>query len=117
MGFQGFVQPIFWRFLFKVAAVWDNYGDFLKVRKKLPSAYIPHQPRQAREDRRVGVLPTVTWRGGRVELNTVLTLNGHKVSTGHDRVVQTTNLSCATVHFQKLEAKVLSPLKVKTPQV
>ena len=98
-----------------VAALWDNDGDFLKVRKKLPSAYIPHQPRQAREERRVGILPTVTWRGGRVELNTALTLPGHKVNTGQNRVVQTTIQSCAKVHFQKLAAKVLSPLKVKTP--
>ena len=88
-----------------VAAVRDNDGDFLKVRKRSPSAYTPHQPCQAHEEGRVGILPTVTWRGGRVELNSALTLNGHKVSTGHDRVVQTTSLSCATVHFQKLEAK------------
>jgi len=30
VGFQGFSQTIFWRFLFMVAAVLDNDNDFLR---------------------------------------------------------------------------------------
>ena len=95
---------IFLRFLFMVAVLSDNNGSFLEVRKKSPSVYTPHQPHQAREERCVDILLTLTWRGGRVELNTALTLPGHKVNTRR-----------AKVRFQKLAAKVLSPLKVKTP--
>ena len=45
----------------------------------------------------------------------MLTLPGHKVNTGCDRVVQTTSQSCAEVHYQRLAAKVLSPPQGQDP--
>ena len=59
VGFQGFSQTIFWRFLFMVAAVLDNDNDFLRWVKNRYQFTFLTSPNRLVKIRHVNIQPAI----------------------------------------------------------
>ena len=77
-----------------VAALWDNDGDFSKEKKDHHQSVLFVSPnRLAKRDAQTSY-PIGNSGGGRVELNAVLVLTGHKANIGRDSMARSQVVTC-----------------------